>query len=143
MTAAKQQATRDWWARLREQLACVVSDEVWREAGRGDREQVRRRLEVLSRLPRLEATAEVERLAGAFLATGALPVRAQSDAAHLALATAVGADYLLTWNCRHLANAQILRRLEREAVKQGWKLPKVCTPPELMGDSNDEDESSA
>jgi len=142
-TAANQQATRDWWMMRRELFICVVSDEVWREAGRGDSEQVRRRLEVLSRLPRVEATAEAERLAGAFLATGALPARAQSDAAHLALATAAGADYLLTWNCRHLANAQILRRLEREAVKQGWRLPNVCTPLELMGDSANEDESDS
>ena len=41
---------------------------------------------------------------------------------------------VLTWNCRHLANAQILRRLSREAVRYGWKLPTVCTPLELMGD---------
>ena len=143
VTAANQQATRDWWARRREQFACVVSGEVWREAGRGDREQVRRRLEVLSHLASLEATAEAERLAVAFLASGALPARAQSDAAHLAIATAAGADYLLTWNCRHLANAQILRRLEREAVQAGWKLPNVCTPLELMGDSADEDESDS
>jgi len=58
----------------------------------------------------------------------------QRHAAHLGIATAFHVDYLLTWNCRHLANAQILRRLEREAIKYGWKLPKVCTPPELMGE---------
>ena len=140
VTAANQQATRDWWLRRREQFTCVASREVLREAARGDREQVRRRLEVLSLLPLVETPGEAERLSGAFMATGALPSRAQSDAAHLAIATAVNADYLLTWNCRHLANAQILRRLEREAQKQGWRLPKVCTPPELMGDLNDEDE---
>lgn len=88
----------------------------------------------------VETPDEAESLSAAFMATGALPPRAQSDAAHLAIATAVNADYLLTWNCRHLANAQILRRLEREAEKQGWRLPKVCTPPELMGDSDDENE---
>lgn len=86
---------------------------------------------------------EAERLSVGFMATGALPPRAQSDAAHLAIATAVNADYLLTWNCRHLANAQILRRLEREAQKHGWKLPKVCTPPELMGDLDDENEPNS
>ena len=53
---------------------------------------------------------------------------------HLAVATLAEADYLLTWNCRHLANAQILRRLERESFARGWNLPKVCTPLELMGD---------
>ncbi len=52
----------------------------------------------------------------------------------MAIAAIAKADYLLTWNCRHLANAQILSRLEVETVRWGWKLPKVCTPLELMGD---------
>ena len=143
VTAANQQATRDWWSRRREDFTCIASREVLREAARGDPEQVRRRIEVLSRLPMVETPDEAERLSVGFMATGALPLRAQSDAAHLAIATAVNADYLLTWNCRHLANAQILRRLEREAQKHGWKLPKVCTPPELMGDLDDENEPNS
>jgi hypothetical protein len=60
---------------------------------------------------------------------------------HLAVASGARADYLLTWNCRHLANAQILRRLERESIRRGWTLPTVCTPWELMGDSQYEVES--
>ena len=65
------------------------------------------------------------------------------DAAHIAVATVHGVEYLLTWNCRHLANAQILRRLEREADRFGWALPTVCTPLELMGDSMYETESDS
>ena len=91
----------------------------------------------------LQLTPEAEGLTRALLATGALPARAQTDAAHLAIAAAAQADYLLTWNCRHLANAQILRRLEAEAKRAGWKLPKVCTPPELMGDFAYETESDS
>jgi hypothetical protein len=72
----------------------------------------------------------------ALLATRALPPKAQADAAHLAIAAAAAVDYLLTWNCHHLANAQILRRLEPEARRLGWKLPKVCTPVELMDTSS-------
>lgn len=60
-----------------------------------------------------------------FLRTGSLPPTAKSDAIHLAVATIARADYLLTWNCRHLANAQILRRLERESIRFGWELPTV------------------
>jgi predicted nucleic acid-binding protein len=100
-------------------------------------------LEILSELTVLGLNAEAERLTRALLATGALPARAQTDAAHLAIAAAAKADYLLTWNCRHLANAQILRRLDAEAKRAGWKLPKVCTPPELMGDSTYETESNS
>lgn len=59
----------------------------------------------------------------------------RSDAVHLAAATLRGADYLLTRNCRHLANAHVVKRLHKEAEQRGWDLPTVCTPLEMMGDS--------
>lgn len=71
------------------------------------------------------------------------PAAARSDAVHLAVASVSRIDFLLTWNCRHLANAQILRRLGTEAVRFGWKLPTVCTPLELMGDTTNEDRSDS
>jgi hypothetical protein len=100
-------------------------------------------LEALAALPTLRITAEIERLAAEFLSTRSLPATARSDAVHLAAASVSRSDYLLTWNCRHLANAQILRRIEREAVRNGWNLPTVCTPLELMGDSSYETESDS
>jgi hypothetical protein len=135
VTAGQQQATRDWWTRRRSSFYCVVSEETLAEAARGDAEQAALRLAALAGLPVFPISPEAERLAADFLNTGALPTSARADAIHLAVASFVEADYLLTWNCRHLANAQIIRRLEREAVHAGWKLPTVCTPPELMGDS--------
>jgi hypothetical protein len=111
-----------------------TSDETRAEAARGDAEQIQRRLTALAGMPSLPITPEVANLAAEFLQTGALPATARSDAIHLAVASIVRGDYLLTWNCRHLANAQILRRLEREAKRFGWELPTVCTPLELMGD---------
>jgi len=134
ITAANQQATRDWWRLRKDHFFCVTSVEVIREASQGDANEVRKRHEILRNLNLLAISSEAEALAEAFLQTGALPPGAQSDAMHLAVSTASQVDYLLTWNCRHLANAQILRRLEIEAVRKGWKLPKVCTPLELMGD---------
>ena len=134
ITAANQQATRDWWDRRRKSFECITSDEVLRESSRGDREQVRRRLEVIYSMSILRMTSESESLTGLFMDTGALPHGARSDAAHLAIATIATADFLITWNCRHLANAQILRTLRREAARVGWELPVVCTPPELMAD---------
>jgi len=143
VTAGHQQATRDWWRRRRASFRCVTSDETLVECARGNAEQVRLRLEVLAPLPTLRITAEVERLAAEFLSTGSLPATARSDAVHLAAASIARADYLLTWNCRHLANAQILRRIEREATRCGWNLPTVCTPLELMGESTYENESDS
>ena len=142
-TAARQQATRDWWKLRRNLFHCVTSDETLTEAARGDAVQARLRLAALAMLPSLAITSEAEQLADDFLRTGALPAAARSDALHLAVASGAKADYLLTWNCRHLANAQILRRLEREAIRGGWTLPTVCTALELMGDSQYDIESDS
>jgi len=143
VTAANQQVTRDWWQQRRASFVCLASQEVVTEASRGDAEQVRRRLAVLNTLPRAAVTADAQELARLFLSTGCLPPKAARDAVHLAVATAIAADYLLTWNCRHLANAQILKRLEREAQRVDRLLPRVCTPLELMGDFPYEDESAS
>jgi len=134
LVAAHQQATRDWWQNRRQVFVCLCSPEVVREASLGDADQAARRLKVLEALPQAMLTAQGESMAKVFLATGVLPPVAQSDALHLAIATAAEADFLLTWNFRHLANAQILRRLEQEAAGRAWRLPTVCTPLELMGD---------
>jgi hypothetical protein len=120
VTAANQHSTRDWWRLRRAEFVCVVSSEVVREASQGDPQDARKRLEAMSELSVLQLTAEAERLTRALLATGALPARAKTDAAHLAVAAAAKADYLPTWNCRHLANAQILRPLEAEAKRASW-----------------------
>ena len=139
--AGNQQVTRDWWKWRRPAFACVTSDETLIEAARGNARQAKLRLDALAGLPTLPTSPAAAELAICFLASGTLPPNARVDAVHLAVATLVGADYLLTCNCRHLANAQILRRLEREATRQNWVLPKVCTPLELMGDWSYEDES--
>lgn len=135
ITAAHQQATHEWWGRRRGSFQCATSAETLVEAARGDPEQAALRMAALAGMPVLAITAEVEELAAEFLRTGALPTAARSDAVHLAVSSVARVDYLLTWNCRHLANAQILRRLRTEAVRYGWELPTVCTPLELMGET--------
>ncbi len=142
-TAGQQQTTRDWWQRRRTAFQCVTSDQTLAEVARGDTEQARLRLAALAGFPILPITAAVEHLADEFLRTGCLPPAARADAVHLAAATCAEVGFLLTWNCRHLANGQILRRLEREAGRFGWQLPTVCTPLELMGDSMYESESDS
>ena len=133
--AAHQQLTRDWWQNERVNYQCMISTEVLREAEQGEAEMSRLRLEALEGVEIIRATPEIGALAAAFLNTGALPPFMRSDAVHLAAATLSGADYLLTWNCRHLANAHVLKRLHKEAERRGWGLPTVCTPLEMMGDS--------
>jgi len=132
--SAHQQVTREWWENERVNYHCTASEEVAREAMLGDTGMAQARIKVLEEVQIVGITAEVEAMAATFMATGALPPTMRPDATHLAAATLSGADYLRTWNCRHLANAHVLRRLQKEAERRGWQLPGVCTPLELMGD---------
>lgn len=132
--SAHQQVTREWWENERVNYHCIASEEVAREAMLGDTGMAQARIKVLEEVQIVGITAEVEAMAATFMATGALPPTMRPDATHLAAATLSGADYLRTWNCRHLANAHVLRRLQKEAERRGWQLPGVCTPLELMGD---------
>ncbi len=76
----------------------------------------------------------VQDLAAQFFARSSLPLKAKVDAAHIAAATIHGIDYLLTWNCKHIANAQIQGKLAEISLDFGYVLPIRCTPNELMGD---------
>ena len=143
VTAANQQVTRDWWRWRRQDFLCVASDEVTQEASKGDPDQVRRRLEVLGGLAFIQPSKKSGRPVPGVSRHRRTARKRANRAAHLAIATAAVVDYLLTWNCRNLANAQILRRFDREALRHGWKLPKVCTPAELMGDLPYESESNS
>ena len=105
-----------------------------REAAAGDPKASRQRLEALSTQTVLRRTRAVDELVEAFLSTGALPAKAKADAAHLAFATSHHVDYLLTWNCKHLANAEILSRLQPVAEQHGHRMPIVCRPLQLMGE---------
>ena len=75
----------------------------------------------------------MDELADAFLSAGALPAKAKVDAAHLAVATAHRVDYLLTWNCKHLANAEVWLRVRPLVEQRGYRMPMVCRPLQLMG----------
>lgn len=130
--AADQQTTRDWWENRRRDFELFVSPEVLGEASQGDPEAARLRLETIATLPVLAATVEVEELTRAILATGLIPPRAHRDAAHVAFAAVHQMDFLLTWNCRHIHNAMISRRLAEVCLAQGFTLPVLCTPRELM-----------
>jgi hypothetical protein len=141
VTAARQQATRDWWHLRRGLFQCVTSDETLTEAARGDAEQARLRLAALATLPSLTITEEAENLAAEFLRTGALPAAARTDAVHLAVASTARTDYLLTWNCRHLANASGGLHGKRSVTVGCCR--RFAPPLELMGDSQYEIESDS
>ena len=124
LRAAHQEITREWWEDHRGRFDLFASPVVVEEAGRGDPDAARRRLDALDGLPLLEMTEEVFELARSLLETGVLPEKAGIDALHIAAATVHGMDILLTWNCKHLANGEIMGAVAP---------PVVCMPDGLMG----------
>jgi hypothetical protein len=133
VTAWRQQLTNEWWVERRGLFACVISQEVIAEALEGDSSMAAKRMAALQGLPLIAGGPEGAKLAVDLLESGLFPANARADANHLAVATCAVVDYLLTWNYRHLANAQVLRRLENILGERGLHLPRVCTPEELMG----------
>lgn len=130
--AANIKITQDWWDEYHSSIVLYTSEIVEDEAGRGDPTIADRRLTLLQFLTFLDLTEEATELAQVFLRQSNLPQKASNDALHMALATVYGLKYLLTWNCKHMANAQIQRNLSEISLDLGYKLPFICTPYEFM-----------
>lgn len=133
LVVAHQQTTNEWWTSRRQEFECFISQVVIDEIQAGDYEAAEERMKEIGDFAVLEATIHAERLTEAIIEAGAIPKRAVRDAAHIAVAPVNDIDYLLTWNCRHLANAQIIRRVSVICNTRGFSMPVICTPEELMG----------
>jgi hypothetical protein len=133
IVAANVKITQDWWNEYRRSFMLYASEIVEDEAGKGDPEMASQRLNLLQSLMLLELTEEAFELSQAFLSQSNLPQKAFNDALHMGVATVYNLDYLLTWNCKHMANAQIQRKLARISSDLGYVLPVICTPYELIG----------
>ncbi len=131
--AAHQQITLAWWE-TRSQYDLVVSESVLRECGAGDPDAAKKRLTVLNDVPLILITEQALDIANSLVAKGIIPVKAAEDALHIAIATVDGVDYLLTWNCRHIANPEIQRGIAAHLEDIGLSLPFICTPEELLGE---------
>jgi hypothetical protein len=118
-------------------LAPDPSELVLEEAGRGDGEAAAQRLALLEDIPLVQITPEASRLASAIVQAHLLPERAFADALDIATAAVHSLEYLLTWNCSHIANAELLPRVTGLVEKEGFKMPFVCTPEELLGERQD------
>ena len=126
-----QKVTLDWWSR-RMRFDLFVSQAVIDEAANGDPTAARRRLAVIEGIPSLTVTAESRELATHLLGVHAFPETARLDALHIAVAVVNGIDYVLTWNCTHMANATMRPRIERALREAGFEPAIICTPEELM-----------
>jgi hypothetical protein len=139
LQAARQQQTKDWWELKRQDHELFTSQVVLDEIAVGALAMAHLRLESLRAIPLLQVTDEVKEPARRVLTSGLLPGTADRDATHIALASAYKMDILLSWNCRHIANATIQARLRRLVQSAGFELPVLCTPDELMENDNEQD----
>jgi predicted nucleic acid-binding protein len=131
--AGHQQITREWWEKQGNDFQLYISQLVVDEASAGDATAARERLNVLQEIPLLDITPEVAELAADLVASGKIPRKAATDAAHIAIAAVHGMDFLLTWNCVHIANAVNAKAIALICRFKGWECPVICTPEELMG----------
>ena len=129
--AAHQQITREWWQN-RNRFDLFISQVVMREVSDGDSQIAAKRLEVLENIPVLEVTKEAIELAQKLVDRGPIPEKAAVDALHIAIAVVNGMDYLLTWNCSHIANASMRTKIDHVCRSSGYEPPVICTPEELM-----------
>lgn len=130
--AGHQDVTREWWTTRRNQFDLYASAVVIEEARDGDATAAAARLEIIAQLTLLEVSEAARQLAAVLLRETRLPAKATADALHIATAAVHGMDYLLTWNCTHIANAVIFRSVERACRAVGYEPPVMCTPEELM-----------
>lgn len=135
--AAHQQITQEWWHHRRHDFELFVSAFVINEAAAGDTDAAAKRLAALDSIPLLDVNLATENLAKSLIAAKSLPAKAVTDALHIAVAAVHGIDYLLSWNCKHIANAEMQGAIEKVCQQQGYQCPKICTPEELLGGKYD------
>jgi hypothetical protein len=129
---ANQNTTIEWWENRKPEFDIYISEFVVAESSQGDPEAAARRLNAIENIPELNVTEDVRQLARALVVEGPIPKGFEIDAYHIAVAAVNGMDYLLTWNCVHIANATIRPKVEAVCRNHGFEPPIICTPQELM-----------
>ena len=132
IVAAHQQITQEWW-QFRDEYELIVSELVVAEASRGDTTASGQRLAILKEVKRLALSEQARTFARQLVSARLVPTNAAADALHIAAAATGGADFLLTWNCAHIANATTRPIIEGWFRARGIMPPVICTPEELLG----------
>jgi len=137
VVAGRQAISHEWWSNDRERFDLRISALVEEEIGLGDEEAARRRQDLVVGIPSLAVSDEAIELAELLLSEGVIPKGSENDALHVGIAAAQGADYLLTWNFRHINNAEKKAAIAKVVESRGFVCPQICSPEELGGGSND------
>lgn len=130
VTAARQAITIDWWRDRRQDFEIFISALVEEEISRGDAEAARSRLEMVADVASIAITPQAEELAEQLIISNAVPNSNIEDALHIAIAAAQGMGYLLTWNFKHINNAQSRATITMVVEDHGYICPEMCSPEE-------------
>lgn len=134
VVAAQQQITHDWWDSRRQDFNLYILQVVKSEASAGDPSAASKRLQILEDIEFLDILDEAAELADKLLSEGCLPKKTAEDALHIAIATIHRMNYLLTWNCKHIANSERRPAIESVIRENGYQPPIISTPEELIGE---------
>lgn len=130
---ARRQWTQEWWLQASKDCLLVTSTAVFEELSGGDFPNKEKAVELIAKLPQVVIKAEIAEIVDAYIRHKLMPNDPAGDALHLALASYHKCDFLLTWNCRHLANANKFGHIRRVNVMLGLYVPSLVTPLELLG----------
>ncbi len=136
IVAARQAITRNWWQETRQRFELYISTLVVAEAAAGDSDAAAQRTQATSGIPILELTDSAQALAKQLIEQGLMPKASVEDSLHIALATVHGTDFLLTWNFRHINNAEMKARIAVAVEAAGYECPVICSPEELGGEES-------
>ena len=128
----RQVATREWWNTASDRFDLYVSPVVRRGVANGDKSAVERRLAAIKDLPDAELTSHAATLAGQLVESKAVPEPYRDDAMHIAIAAVSGMDYLVSWNFKHITNAQMIPKIKAVCAANGFKCAEICTPQMLQ-----------
>lgn len=131
---AHQKISEDWWEHNRQNYALFVSDLVEQEASAGNVLLSKRRLKIIKTLKYLATSEKAVELAETLVKRQAVPDNSVADALHIAIATVEEMNFLLTWNFKHIANAQMQSKIEKVCRDEGFEPVTICTPEELLGE---------
>jgi PIN domain len=132
LVAHNQEFTREWWSDSRHRYELFSSAVAVNEARRGNAPLANERLGFLSEATMLDITDAATSLAKTLLRRTRIPAKAEVDALHVAVAAVHGMDYLLSWNCKHIVNGNILPQVYAVCRSSGYEPPLICTPSELL-----------
>jgi predicted nucleic acid-binding protein len=132
LALARQRITEQWWTHATQNLSLYISQAVIEEAMQGDKLAAAKRLQHLNKIPSLDISESVVKVYQTYIKELPIPPRAHRDALHIAVAAVHGMDYLASWNCKHIANGIIIKKIININTRLCIPIPVIITPDELL-----------